>query len=145
MTEGWATGEPWLAEGVRRLDGLEPSTGVLALATAIAVLGLVLVLAGLLPAGRHHVPASGVQHLWSSPSALAEVARSAADRSPGVVAGQGRPRLSRGRVVLDDRRPATASTDQTTLSTAREAAKQQPAPPSAPGRVDVRAAEEESA
>ena len=53
VTEGWATGEPWLAEGVRRLDGLEPSTGVLALATAVAVLGLLLVLAGLLPAGRH--------------------------------------------------------------------------------------------
>lgn len=142
VTEGWATGEPWLAEGVRRLDGLEPSTGVLALATVVAVLGLVLVLAGLLPAGRHHVPASGVQHLWSSPSALAEVARSAADRSPGVVAARV-ARASRGRVVLDVV-TRNGVTDQTTLSTARELAS---AAGTALGarRVDVRAAEEESA
>ena len=63
---------------------------------AARVLGLVLVLAGLLPTRGHHVPASGVPHLWSSPSALAEVARSAA-----TVAGrrhsQGRPRLARTR------------------------------------------------
>ena len=142
VTEGWAAGEPWLAEGVRRLDGLEPSTGVLALATAVGVLGLVLLLAGLLPAGRHHVPASGAQHLWSSPSALAEVARSAADRSQGVVTARV-ARASRGRVVLDVvTRDGVA--DPMMLGTARELAS---AAGSALGarRVDVRAAEEESA
>ncbi|WP_416953391.1 hypothetical protein ACNKF0_15130 [Nocardioides sp. T5] len=100
VTQGWAAGEPWLDAGVRGLDGLEPTAGVLAVATAVGVLGLLLVLAGLLPARRRHVPAAGAEHLWSTPAAVAEVTRGAVDRSQGVVAARV-ARASRGRVALD--------------------------------------------
>lgn len=142
VSQGWAGGEPWLADGVRGLDGLEPTPAVLAVATAVGVLGLLLVLAGLLPAKRRHVPAPEAAHLWSSPSALAEVSRSAVDRAEGVVAARV-VRASRGRVVLDvvtrDR-----ATDDRTVQGAHELARAAGAALGA-RRVDVRAVEEENA
>ena len=142
VAQGWATGEPWLGAGVRSLDGLEPSAGVLAVATAVGVLGLLLVLAGLLPAKRRHVPAAGDARLWSSPSAIAEVTRGAVDRSQGVVAARV-ARSSRGRVVLDVV-TRDGATDTATVQRAREVGN---TAGSALGarRVDVRLVEEEIA
>lgn len=141
VAQGWAAGEPWLAAGIRGLDGLEPTTGVLAAATAVGALGLLLVLAGLLPARRHHVPADGAGHLWSTPSALAEVARASVDRSQGVVSARV-ARASRGRVVVDvvtrDR-----ATPAATLAYAREVARGSATALGA-RRIDVRAVKEDS-
>jgi len=143
VSQGWAAGEPWLGAGVRALDGLEPTPGVLTVATGIGAAGLLLVLAGLLPAGRRHVRATDAEHLWSSPSALAEVARSAVDRSQGVVAARV-ARASRGRVLIDVATRDEGSAAAGTLQQARGLA-DGAATPLGARRVEVRAAEEESA
>jgi hypothetical protein len=143
VSQRWAAGEPWLAAGLRALDGLEPTSGVLAVATALGVAGLLLVLAGLLPAGRRHVRATDAEHLWSSPSALAEVARSAVDRSQGVVSARV-ARASRGRVLIDVATRDEGSAAAGTLEQARGLAGGAAAALGA-RRVDVRTAEEESA
>ncbi len=45
-------------------------------------LGLVLLVIGLTPAPRRHARAQDSEQLWSSPAAVAAVARAAADRPP---------------------------------------------------------------
>lgn len=143
VSQGWSTGEPWLAEGLRALDGLEPTPAVLGIGTGLGVLGLLLVLAGLMPAKRRHVAAREADHLWSSPSALAEVARAAVDRSQGVLSARV-ARAGRGRVVIDVSTHGEGDAASSTVAGARDLAD---AAGKALGarRVDVRAAKEEIA
>lgn len=142
VTQGWATGEPWLAEGLRSLDGLEATDGILAVATVAALLGLLLMYAGIRPAARRHVASGEVDQLWSSPSALAEVARSAADRAPGVVSAR-TARARKGRVVIEVATREGRATDGGEASDARERATTAGQALGA-RRVDVRTAQEES-
>lgn len=138
VAQGWATGEPWLAGGLRSLDAMGTSA-VLTTATVAGVLGLLLVLAGLRPAGRRHVASGEVDQLWSNPSALAEVARSAADRAPGVLSAR-TARARKGRVVID------VAAREGRISDAGDARERATTAGSALGarRVDVRTAQEES-
>ena len=138
VEQGWATGQPWLPDLLGGLDGTTPTTGVLVVATVGAVLGLVLVLVGLLPAPRRHTRAQDSEQLWSSPTAVAAVARAAADRAPGVLSAR-TARAGRRRIVLEI---ATRGDEGAALARSREVAT------NAGGalgvrRIDVRAAEEE--
>lgn len=138
VDRGWSTGQPWLPDLLSGFDGTTPTTGVLVVATVGAVLGLVLVVVGLLPAPRRHTRAQDSEQLWSSPTAVAAVARAAADRAPGVLSAR-TARAGRRRVVLEI---ATRGDEGAALAQSREAAT------SAGGalgvrRIDVRAAEEE--
>ncbi|PKH44250.1 hypothetical protein SAMN05192575_102284 [Nocardioides alpinus] len=142
VAEGWATGEPWLADGLRSLDGLGPTDGVLAVATLAALLGLLLMYAGLRPAARRHVASGEVEQLWSNPSALAEVARSAADRAPGVVSAR-TARARKGRVVIEVATREGRTTDGADPTDARDRATTAGQALGA-RRVDVRTAQEES-
>ncbi|MCF6377111.1 hypothetical protein L2K70_05820 [Nocardioides KLBMP 9356] len=136
--QGWATGQPWLPDLLGSLDGLTPTTGVLVAATVAAVVGLALLLVGLLPAPRRHTRAQDSDQLWSSPEAVAAVARVAADRAPGVLSARA-GRVGRRRIVLEI---ATRGDEGAALAVSREAAT---AAGSALGarRIDVRTAEEE--
>lgn len=141
VDQGWSRGTPWLPAVVDDLDGLEPTNGLLTVATVLGLLGIVLVLAGLLPAARRHTQAPGADQLWSSPSALGAVTRAAADRAPGVLRARV-GRAGRRRVVLEVVPRRDQRSDQTALTACREAAS---AAGSALGarRVDVRPVEEE--
>ena len=138
VDRGWSTGQPWLPGLLSPLDGLGPSTGLLAVATVAAVLGLVLLVVGLTPAPRRHARAQDSEQLWSSPAAVAAVARAAADRAPGVLSAR-TARAGRRRVAID---VATRGDDAAALGTAREAATTAGGALGA-RRVDVRTAEEE--
>lgn len=141
VAQDWAAGEPWLAEELRSLDGLEATDGVLAVASVAGLLGLLLVYAGIRPAARRHVASPEVPQLWSSPSALAEVARSAADRAPGVVSAR-TARARTGRVVIE----IATREGRTTDGGSTDARERATAAGQALGarRVDVRTAQEES-
>lgn len=143
VAQGWASGRPWLAGALAGADRLEPTTAVLAVATGAGVVGLLLLLAGLLPAKRRHVHADEAEHLWSSPATLAEVTRAAADRSPGVLSARV-VRASRGRVLLEVATREARSASAGTVGSARELATEAGAVLGAT-RVDVRAAKEEIA
>lgn len=143
VARGWATGQPWLPDAFSGLDRLEPTPTLLAIGTVAGAIGLLLVLAGLLPARRRYVTATGAEHLWASPSALAEVARAAADRSQGVLSARV-VRASRGRVLVEVATREDSSSSSTTVSRAREEATAAASGLGA-SRVDVRAAKEEDA
>lgn len=143
VAQGWAAGQPWLAEALAGLDRLEPTTTVLAVGTVAGIVGLLLLLAGLLPAKRRHVRSDEAEHLWSSPSTLAEVTRAAADRSPGVLSARV-VRSSRGRVLLEIATREDRAASAATVGSARELAAAAGAGLGAT-RVDVRAAKEEIA
>lgn len=142
VSQGWARGEPWLTALVDSLDGLEAGTATLALATVVGLLGLVLLVVGLSPAERRYVRATEATQLWSTPSAIAEVSRTAADRAPGVLAARV-ARAGRRRILIQVTTRGDAARDDATLSGARDVA-------AAPGRalgarrIDVRLAEEDA-
>lgn len=140
--QGWAAGEPWLADGLRALDGLEATSTVLSAATVAGLLGLLLVVAGIRPAGRRHVASTEVDQLWSNPTALAEVARSAADRAPGVLSAR-TARARRGRVVIEVATRGGGAAEGGDATDARERATTAGRALGA-RRVDVRTAQEES-
>jgi hypothetical protein len=143
VSQGWATGQPWLAEALTGIDRLEPTPGVMAAGTAVGLVGLLLLLAGLLPPKRRYVTAAEAEHLWSSPSALAEVARAAADRSQGVLSARA-VRASRGRVLVEVATREDRSSSSSAVGTAKENAAAAGAGLGA-HRVDVRAAKEDDA
>lgn len=100
VAQGWATGQPWVPQVVSDLDGLTPSPTVLAVATLVALVGLALVLAAVLPAPRRHVRAEGPDQLWTTPTAVATAAAASVDRTPGVLSARVAS-ASRKRVVLE--------------------------------------------
>lgn len=142
VSQGWAQGDPWLAAVVRSLDGLEADTATLVVGTAVGLVGLVLLVIGLSPAQRRYVRATEATQLWSTPAAIGEVSRTAADRAPGVLAARV-TRAGRRRIVLQVTTRGDAARDDASLSGAREVAT---APATALGarRIDVRLAEEDS-
>lgn len=142
VAQGWAQGDPWLAAGIRALDGLEATTAVLAVATLAGVVGLLLLVVGLSRAERRYVRATEETQLWSTPAAIGEVARTAADRAPGVLAARV-GRAGRRRVVLEVLTRGDAASDSATLAGVREVAVP-PANALGIARIDVRTAQEDS-
>ena len=142
VSQGWAQGEPWLAAGVRSLDGLEAGTATLVVATVVGLVGLLLLVIGVSPAQRRYVRATEATQLWSTPAAIGEVARTAADRAPGVLAARV-GRATRRRIVLHVTTRGDAASDDTTLAGVREVAAS-PATALGARRTDVRLAEEDA-
>lgn len=138
IDQRWATGQTWLPDLLAGLDGTTPTTGVLVAASVAGVVGLLLVLVGLTPVPRRHTRAPDADQLWSSPAAVAAVARAAADRAPGVLSAR-TARAGRRRIVLEI---ATRGDEGAALAASREAAT---TAGNALGarRIDVRTAEEE--
>lgn len=141
VARGWSAGDPWVATLVGDLDGMTPGAGLLALATVVGVLGLVLVLVGLLPAPRRHVRTEGVEQLWASPAAIATTVRAAVDRVPGVQKARV-SRAGRRRVVVEVATRGSETDSTAVLSGARDTATLVAGALGA-RRVDVRLAEEE--
>lgn len=118
VDQGWTSGQSWFVSLAQSLDGLQASTAVTVPAVIAGLVGLFLLYAALAPAGRTHTAARGDADVWFTPDAVANLARSAADRAPGVVAADV-TRSSRKRVglgILTQRGSGEA------LASAREAA-----------------------
>lgn len=97
---GQVAGDQWLAAVPGALDGLTASAAIATVGLAVGVVGLLLVVAALLPARRTHVAVDGDDGLWLTPGAVAALAASAADRADGVVATDVR-RAGRRRAVVE--------------------------------------------
>lgn len=85
VTQGWTTGTAWSLSLVQALDGLTATTGVLAVAIAIGVVGLLLVWLAIKPAHTTHLRSKTDSDLWLSAAAVAALAQGIADRAPGVI------------------------------------------------------------
>ncbi len=100
VAQGWASGTVWSRSLVDSLNGLRASTALVAVAGAVAVLGLVVVLTALRPGAKTHLRADAGADLWLSPRAVAALAQFAADRAPGVISAEA-TRAGRRRIVVE--------------------------------------------
>ncbi|WP_137292876.1 DUF6286 domain-containing protein [Nocardioides dongxiaopingii] len=100
VDRGRVGGTPWSRDLVDAADGLTASTALTVAGLAAAVVGLLLVVAALLPGRRTHLRGSAAADLWVSPGALAALAQTVADRSPGVVSAA-TTRVGRRRVTVE--------------------------------------------
>jgi hypothetical protein len=85
VAQGWVTGRSWTRQLVAAVDGTQASTGLAVLGAAVAVVGLLVLLAAVWPARRTHVALGDTPEAWLTPAAVAALARSVADRSAGVL------------------------------------------------------------
>lgn len=109
---GWASGRAWLPPALEAVDGAHAATWMLVVAAVLALLGLWLVLLALKPRRRTHLPAPDREiDLWSTPAALAAVARRAADRQSGVMSATAQARRRRVDVDVTTRDGADAGVD----------------------------------
>lgn len=113
VDQGWATGPSWTGSLLDRLDGITAGAGAVATGVALAVAGLLLLVAALKPAPRTHRAAPGEADLWVTPQALRALAVGAAEDTPGVESA--RARLRRGRLSV------TAQSDRPDAGTLVEA------------------------
>ncbi|WP_134767927.1 DUF6286 domain-containing protein [Nocardioides sp. 1609] len=100
VDRGWAGGTSWSRDLVDSVDGLTASTALTVAGLATAVVGLVLVVAALLPGRRTHLRGSCSADLWLSPGAVAALAQTVADRAPGVISAE-TTRVGRRRVTVE--------------------------------------------
>ncbi|GAA5142921.1 hypothetical protein GCM10023340_07210 [Nocardioides marinquilinus] len=116
VDRGLTDGSSWSRDVLDAVDGTTPSTAIVVAAVVVAVLGVVLLLVGLAPSRRTHVPVTGDDgrgDVWISPRALATLATSVADHVPGVV-GAEVVRAGRRQVVVQAVTHTTATTDAPT-------------------------------
>lgn len=136
VARSWTTGEAWVPALLDALDGLSASPLTTAVGIAAAIAGLALVVAAVRPAPRTHRASAGEEDLWVSDRAVGALARSAADRSAGVLAARVRRSTARA-VVLE----VQATQDGPALATHVEEALRPRLAALVPVRVDVRAQE----
>jgi Family of unknown function (DUF6286) len=77
-------GRSWLGVALEDVDGMRAGTWTVPAGVLLVVLGLLLLVATFKPRRRTHVPVAGEADLWMSPTALAALARDAAEGVPGV-------------------------------------------------------------
>lgn len=99
VAQGWATGTPWIPALVDSLDGLGSSAGLAVTGGALALVGVLLLLAALKPGSPTHVRATRGGDLWLTPAAVASLAVSSVDRTRGVVSAQASRVTRRGATV----------------------------------------------
>lgn len=97
--QGWVNGSPWSTSVLKPLDGLTPSTGLVIVAVLVVLLGLWIVWLSLKPAKRTHVRANVDEDVWFTRAAIATLAQTTADRTPGVISADA---TGRGRAVTID-------------------------------------------
>lgn len=78
------TGTSWLGSVLDGLDGLRAATWTAPVGVALVVAGLLVLVVTLKPRRRTHAQVDGEADVWVSPSALAALARDAAEGVPGV-------------------------------------------------------------
>ncbi len=84
---GWVQHGSWVRRAAQQFDGLRADSATAATIGGLAlVLGLLLLITALRPAGRSHRPAG--DGLWASPAAIAAIAGDAAERCAGVVGAE---------------------------------------------------------
>jgi hypothetical protein len=74
----------WLGSLLTGLDGMRAGSWTVPAGVVLVLLGLVLLFLALKPRRRTHVRVDGDADLWMSPTALAALARDAAEGVPGV-------------------------------------------------------------
>jgi hypothetical protein len=74
----------WLGSFLTNVDGLRAGTWTVPAGVVLVLLGLLVLLAALKPRRRTHVRVDGEADLWMTPTALASLARDAAEGVPGV-------------------------------------------------------------
>lgn len=105
VTRGWTTGSTWTGSVVDDLDGLEAGAAVVAGGIVAIVLGLWFVLVSLRPARRTHRKATTGSDVWVTDNAVAALAATAAEDTPGVASATARNRRSRIAVTVQSDRP----------------------------------------
>lgn len=113
VEQGWVGGAPWSRGLVDSLDGLTPTTAVVAAGIAVVVLGLLVALAALRPGRKTHLRTTAKADLWLSPRAVAALAQSSAERAPGVISAEA-TRAGRRRIVVE----VVTQQDRTTVTEA---------------------------
>lgn len=109
---GWISGPAWLPPALEAVDGARTAPWMLVVAVVLALVGLWLVVLALKPRRRTHLPAPDRElDLWSTPGALAAIARQAADRQSGVISATARARRRRVDVEVTRRDDADAGVD----------------------------------
>lgn len=106
--QGWTAERSWTDRLVDTLDGTSASAAYAVLGVALVVVGLLVLLAGLLPARRSHVPLADAPDAWVTPAAVAALARGVADRSAGVLEAR-TEKVTRRRVRISVRSLEDAS------------------------------------
>ena len=82
---GAIAGTPWIAAGLKAIDGLTAQTWMLPVGIAVAIIGLLLLVAAVKPRKRTHVPTTA-PGVWITPRDVRRVARTAALSLTGVAA-----------------------------------------------------------
>jgi hypothetical protein len=77
-------GRSWLGVALEDVDGMRAGTWAVPAGVVLVLLGLLLLVATFKPRRRTHVRVDGEADLWMSPTALAALARDAAEGVPGV-------------------------------------------------------------
>ncbi len=80
---GVVTGSPWIGGGLKLLDGLTAQAWMLPAGIAVALLGLLLVVAAIKPRRRTHRPTT-VPNAWITPRDIRRIAAGAALSVTGV-------------------------------------------------------------
>jgi hypothetical protein len=98
VDRGWATGSSWTGSALDSLDGLTAGAGVVAAGIALALVGLLVLVAAVKPAPRTHLATPGEADLWVTAAAVRALAVGAAEDTAGVESA--RARLRRGRLSV---------------------------------------------
>ena len=77
-------GTSWLGVALKDVDGMRAGTWTVPAGVVLVLLGLLLLVGTFKPRRRTHVRVDGDADLWMSPTALAALARDAAEGVPGV-------------------------------------------------------------
>ena len=77
-------GTSWLGVALKDIDGMRAGTWTVPAGVVLVLLGLLLLVGTFKPRRRTHVRVDGDADLWMSPTALAALARDAAEGVPGV-------------------------------------------------------------
>lgn len=105
VDRGWATGPSWTGSALDSLDGLTAGAGVVAAGIALALVGLLVLVAAVKPSPSTHQPAPGEADVWVTPRAVRALAVGAAEDTAGVESARARLRRGRLSVTVQSDRP----------------------------------------
>ena len=75
VDRGWASGSSWVSSLLDGLDGRTADTATAVLGSAVAVIGLLVLLLAIRPGRVTHVPTTGGHDLWLSRGAVGALDR----------------------------------------------------------------------